>query len=81
MRGGQANPPGFKRIESGCYAKRLQNGMWLYLFKAHGKWHYAKRLSGVYSRKDFSADANPKHQSGFPTRAMALSAYEGNRAR
>ena len=76
-----ANPPGFKRLAAGFYVKRLPDGMWLYLFKEDERWAYALRYSFYPARDAFSAESNPLRQSGFPTRAMALSAYERNRVK
>ena len=76
----RANSPGFKRLAAGFYAKRLLNGMWLYVFRKDGSWHWTRRFNLYPTFELLNPGASDfKWRRGFPTRAMAISAFEGNR--
>lgn len=77
----RANPKGFKRIASGLYVRQEKLGLDLWLFRCGSRWNYI-RLSTAFPAPSVQEMKRrvQAYRPGYPTRAMALSAAEGNRA-
>jgi len=82
MRNYRTNSKGFKRLEGGIYIRPVKGNVWLVVARVGRVWKYATIwFSATPNRYTCIAAVRGAKNGNYPTRAMAVSAAEGNRVK
>lgn len=75
------NKPGVIQCKAGVYSYRKKSGVVVNIYRVGRRW-FVRKMFTAYSLDDLKKmhPNRPPASRGFPTRAMAYSQAEGNRA-